>query len=323
MQLKQKQVTLTVAQTKKVADIIVAISIPFKDVSEYCLKKLKCNCIDEPELIKGQEEAAIAYALYETIRDKLAGSPLEVFKNKVSNVECYSIDDHLTITFKTQGTGTSLRKTCGIAMSCLNVGKLHSKYSENMKFLTGKGDSKEHFNFVSKKLAEGVKKAIHITTVGKINTDTTKLKDILSVIITKIPSIDVATAKDTEIPAKKTVSDTDAKPYPVVKCDGLSASIVAEYIRNNSNGMSVGINDVGVVIYNYGWESKHKQLKESKRITDYVHKKYTRLDDKDELSEVFAYFAIDQGFANAVTAERLFTSKLKPAKLIELLKKAL
>ena len=321
MQVKEKQIVLTVATTKRVADIVISISIPFKGVSIHCLKKLTCNCPDDTGLAKGSEEASLAFALFEAVRDKLSGSGLELFKTKASNVSCASISDSLVITFHTQGTGTSLRKTCGILLSCLNPIKLFAKYSENMKFLSGKSGNREEFNFFVKKLADGIKKEISIVAVGKINTDAAKLKDIIKVLVTKLPTIELPSAKETETPGKK--ADEEKETYPIVKCDGLSAAIIADYIRNNSNGMSVGIIDEGVVIYNKSWESKHKQLKDSKRIKDYINKKYAKLEDKEELSAIFAYFSLSEGFINSNIAEKIIASKLKTDKLIELLKKAL
>ena len=87
--------------------------------------------------------------------------------------------------------------------------------------------------------------------------------------------------------------------------------------------MSVSIDESGVTIYNHSWESKHKQIKDAKRIKDYVHKKYDKLEDKDELSPIFAYFALSQGLANSVVAAQVISTKLKTDRLIELLKKTL
>lgn len=323
MHVKSKQVSLTIGQTKKVADIVVSISIPFKGIASCCLKKLKCSCVDVPELVKGSHEASIAYALFEAVRDKLSGSGLELFKTKASNVSCASINDNLVITFQTQGTGTALRKCVGLALSVFNPTKLFTKYSENIKFLSGKGGNKQEFNYVAKKLAEGIKKSIQITSVGKININIIKIKTIVDVVTGKLPSIDMPSAKETDVPSYPKSESSDVKQYPIIKCSGLAAAVVADYVRNNSNGMSVGIVDSGVIVYNHSWESKHKQLKDKKRIEDYIYKKYEKLEDRDELSAIFAYFSLSQGFLDSDIAAKLISTKLKLERLIELLKKSL
>lgn len=320
MQLKKAQILLTVGVTKKVADIVVAISVPY-ELTDCCLKRLKFNCAEGTTLMNNSEESALAFALYETVKAKLAGSASEVFKNKVTNIECNTLGGCFVLTFQTQGTGTSLRKTCGIALSCFNTGKLFAKYSENMKFLSGKNGKKEEFNYVSKKFVESAKKSITITVVGKINLDEEKLKEIVAVLVTKIPEFTTATTKETEAPPKRTADGPET--YPLIKCSGLAVAIVCDYIRNNSNGMSVGIIDEGVVIYNMGFHAKHKQLREKSRIVDYVEKKYAKLEDKHELSQIFTYYALTEGFINSAVAEKVLSSKLKTSKLIELLQKVL
>lgn len=310
MIVSEKQLTLAVAISKKTPDIIIAVTIPVSGIADCCIKRLKFNCAEAPMLMKGSEDAALAYALFETIRDKLMGSGLEIFKNKVSNITCNSFNNSFTITWNTQGTGTSLRKTCGIVLSCLNTSKLFTKYSENIKFLSNKGGKKEEFNFVSKIFAEAIKKSINITVVGKINTDTSKLKDIISVLVSKVATIDIASAKEIMAPPKHG-PEVIEKPYPVIACKGVSMAIVADYIRNNSNGMSVSIVDEGVMIYNYGWESKYKQLNDKTRIKDYINKKYKKLEEKEELSAIFAYFSLAEGFIDAVVAKHIISSKLK------------
>lgn len=321
MQIKEKQITLVVSESKKVSDIIVAVTIPFAGISSGCLKRLKFNYTDSTELVDGSESAAIAFALFETVRDKLTGSGLEIFKNKISNITCYSLDNSFTITWNTQGTGTSLRKTVGIMLSCLNTSKLFTKYSENIKFLSNSGGKKEQFNGLSKKFIESIKKSIDVTAVGKINMVMAKLKDIGDALVSKLPEMDIASVKDiAPLPKHAVVASV---PYPVILSKGIETAIVADYIRNTSNGMAVDITDEGVVIYNYDFEIKHRQIKDAARIKDYIHKKYKKLEDKEELSAIFAYFSLAQGFVTATTAKKLVATKLKASELRDLLLKAM
>jgi len=321
---KSKNVTIDVGVSKKLPDIIVSLSVPFKGISQHCLKKLKSNCVGDNHLSKGTEEAALAFALFETIRDKLSGSGLEVTKTKASEVNCVSIDSNLVFTWHTQGTKTALVKTVGLALTTLNPMKLHTKYSENMKFLCGKGGSKEEFNFVAKKLAEGIKKSIYITAVGRINITSEKIKDAMPTLLGKLPDIIMPSVKEIEAPEKR-VDKGDAliKPYPVIKATGMASAVVADYIANNSNGMSVEVGDEGVIIYNHNWETKHKQLKDKDRISGYVQKKYAKLDVIGELYTVFAYLSLSKGYIDSQVASTLVHSKLKSDKFVEILKKHL
>ena len=323
MLTKSKNITVDVGVSKKLADIIVSVTIPFKGISQHCLKMLKSNYVVNNHLVKGTEEAALAYALFETIRDKLSGSGLEVAKTKASEVNCLSIDGNVVFIWHTQGTKTSLIKTVGLALTTMNPIKLYTKYADNMKFLSGKGGSKEEFNFVVKKLAEGIKKSIYIMAVGRINITSDKLKEEMGTLLRKLPEISIPNAKEISEPEKRVIAETSIKPYPVIKATGVDAAVIADYIRNNTLGFSVEVTDGGVTIYNHGWESKHKQLKDKDRISGYVQKKYAKLDASGELNTVFAYLALSQGYIDSQVASTLVHSKQKSDKFVEILKKHL
>lgn len=316
MNVKSKNIQLTVAFTKRVSDIAVCISIPFSGIAQCCLKKLSCNCSEPSELMQGSEEAALAYALFETVRDKLTGSALEVFKTKVSNISCYAIGDIFSIQFNTQATGTNLRKTCGLALSCFSPQKLYSKYSENIRMLCGKPGKKTEFNYCVKKMIDGIKKSVDIVCVGKIKTDNSKLKDIVDVIQNKMPEMDAPSAKESEAPPKRQKHD---EVYPVIKCSGIAAAGVADYLRSNFNGVSLEVSSHGVVVYNT--TSKLDQLKDKHRIKDYFEKKYNRLDN--EFANLFAYFSLTQKYVNSDTLSKIINGKLTPSKLTEFTAKAL
>ncbi len=320
MRIKKKNITFTIDQTRKVSDIIVSISIKFDSICSHCLNSLKSNCSSDNILHEGAESACLAYALFESIQSKLTFSALELFKTKVSSLECYAINSYFTITFNTQGTISSLRKVCGIVLSTFNPIKLYAKYSENIRFLSNKPGDRNEFNFLVKKLGESIKKDIYITTIGKINFTKDRVEDALDIIFNKIPDIEFPSAKEV---TNLTKHEKYNEKYYIIKCTGITAVSVADYIRANGNGINVSVTNNGVVIYNTLAESKVNQLKDTKRIKDYVEKKYDKLEDRDEFTALFSYFALSQGFADSYTSAQIITSKLKPEQLIELIKKAL
>lgn len=321
MEVRNKNLSLVVGVSKRVPDIAVNITFSFPGVAECCLKGLLCNCAEgERELKNGSHNAALAYALFEAIRDKLVSSPLELSKSRVSNISCKTIGNSLSISWNCQGTGSSLRKTCGLAISCLYPHKLFSKYSENIKFLSGKGGNKDEFAYCVKRMAEGIKKGVQLTAVGKINTDDKKLKDILEVIAKKMPSQEnIGSGKAPTFEKEK--EKEEKEEYPHIKCSGITAAIVADYIRSNSGGMGVEVVNDGVIVYNMSWKSKQKQLSDSRRINDYIQKKYERLGA--EFANLYAYFVLTQGYANGDTAAKIIKTKQSPAKLAGLIKDAL
>ena len=177
MESKLKNLTLVVGMCKKVPDIAVLMGLHY-DCSKINLINLKTNNPSD-ELLNGAESSALGYALFEAIRDKFIGSPLELARSRVSRVDCDSINGKFLISWNTQGSVSMLRKTIGLALSCLDPAKLYAKYAENMKLLGGKND-RDVFNYLANEMIDAIKKGIKVDVVGKINVDAAKLKDLLA-----------------------------------------------------------------------------------------------------------------------------------------------
>ena len=186
MELKYKNLTTIVGQCSKVPDITVLLGIHYK-CSKENLMNLKNNKPSE-KLLDGAESSSLAYALFEAIRDKFIGSPLELSRSRVSRVDCDCINGKLTISWNTQGTFSMLRKTLGLALTTLDPAKLYSRYAENIKLLGGKND-RDVFNYLASELSAVIKKEVKIVAVGKIKMDAAKLKELLNAIEKKQPDM--------------------------------------------------------------------------------------------------------------------------------------
>lgn len=313
MDVKHKNLELCVSMCKKVPDIAVIMGIHFK-VHKPCLNKLKCNhsC---STLYTGVESACLGYALYECVRDKMIGSPLELSRSRVSQLNCDAINGKFLLTWNTQGSVSMLRKTIGLALSCMAPHKLYSKYAENCKIMGCKSD-RSVFNTLANGMSNEIKKGVKIAVVGKIKVDNNKLKDILTKAEKKLPS--PSTEKKTSPVPKYTDIPCE---YPFVKASGVSAVAVADYILSKSGGMSVDVFDDKVVVYNQSWKTKHNALKKADRIEDYVRQKYEKLNE--EFHNVFAYLAITRNLADCCTISKILKTKPNPSSMSELLKKSL
>jgi len=313
MEVKLKDITLVVGQCSKLSDIAVIMGIHY-DCSKNNLINLKTNN-PTADLLTGAEGSALGFALYEIIRDKFIGSPLELSKSRVSRVDCDSINGKLLISWNTQGSMSMLRKTIGLALSALDPPKLYSKYAENIKLLGGKND-RDVFNYYANEMIAAIKKGIKITAVGKIKIDSGKMKELLSKVENKQPK------SETLPKGSKAPQHTDCIcSYPSIKVSGIAAIVIADYIRSKSGGMGVDVFTDSIVIYNNSWPSKQAILKKSDRIKDYVRQKYEKL-GKD-FPCILAYMAITQGYSECCTVSSIIKSKPTPANMVELIKKSI
>jgi hypothetical protein len=316
MEVKNKQLSICVGVCKKVADIAVCMCIPYNGCW-HCLNALKYNMPCDHSTHKGSEHSALLFSVFECIRDKFIGSPLELMKSRVSHVNCNLQNGQMVISWNTQGSMSSLRKTISLALSCLSPQKLFSKYSENMKLISGKSNRGE-FGTCANDLIASIKKEICISVVGKINIDNKKLKAVSDSVYKKLPASEPISSKDTEQIPK---NDEYVEIYPSIKASGISAVAVADYIRNKAGGMNVLVNSDSVIIYNKLWETKRKTLKQMPRIKDYVDKKYIKLGDHFYL--IFAYLAITQGITDCGTIQKILKNKPTASSMKELISKAL
>ena len=313
MDIKLKNFLVTYGQSKRIGDSAISMGIKYP-IMACCLELLKNNQKGD-DCYTGAECSATAFALFETIRDKMIGSPLEVSRSKVSHIDCNFIGDEFVISWNTQSSFSAIRKTMALAISCLHPPKLYSKYAENCKLLGCKSD-RNVFNECSNKLTEAIKKEVVFAIVSKAKIDNAKLKDLVSKVSTKIPK------QETLSGATKAEKHTEHKHiYPVIKATGIDAIVVADYIRSKSGGMGVYVLGNEVVVYNTSWPTKQKALKNSSRIDDYVRQKYEKLDT--DFANVLAYVAISQCYGNASTATKIIKSKPTPSSMKALLKKSL
>jgi hypothetical protein len=316
MESKLKNLQLTVAQCKKMPDIAVLMGIHF-DACPAALMKLdekfsfdnlqKNNCF-----YTGSEEAALAYAYYEAVRNKFVGSPLEVAKSRVSRIDYNAQNSKFMISWNTQGSMSMLRKTIGLALSVINPHKLYSKYAVNIKNLGGKAD-RDVFNFVANKMVEAIKKGVKIAAVGRIKVDGEKLKDLLTKVDKKQPKL------ITEKGTKPDIHENFTHSFPSIKASGISAAVTADYVR--SQGMGVSVLGSEIIVYNKSFESKKKIFKNATRVKNYVGQKYEKL--KTDFPCIFAYLCITQSLCDCCTATSIIKTKPTASSMVSIIQKTL
>lgn len=308
-----KQIDLDIVPLSKVHNISVSMTIPFGGVSAECVSILWGNNPCESDngrcntLHTGSEEAAIAFALYKLIQDKLCGSPLEVARCKVDHVSCKAHDGAFVISWNTQGSGSALRKTLGVALKCLAPNTLYTRYGYNIKNLGGRCD-RSVFNHLANKMIEAINKQVHFVVIGKLKADI-DAKGLLSTAANKFVASSKNASGDCSAPDKHTDHKHD---YAKLSCsDGAAAIVVADYIQHQ--GFGLRIYGKHIFIYSSSWGSKHDALKKRDRIKSYVAAKYDRLGDLAGLFLAYSANASAMGTGSAILN---VAKKIKPSDII-------
>jgi hypothetical protein len=307
--IKQKQIELDVVILPKIYNLSVSVSIPFECSPEY-ISLLMGNNPCEMKLsshYNGLHESSLAFALFNLVREKLCGSPLEVARSKVDHVSCASHQNSFVISWNTQGTGSALRKTIGIVLKCLSPNALFSRYSHNIKLLNGKADRAE-FNYIANKMIDGINKHIHFVAVGKIN-PSTDFSGLLKTAVNKFSSSSKSLSGDSKSPEKYPENKIE---WNKLTCsDGTSAIIVADYIQHK--GFGLRICGKHIIIYSKSWNSKLESLKQKDSILSYISAKYDKLDNLAELFLAYHANSIAMGNSSAILG---LTKKIKPSEIL-------
>jgi len=308
MEAKKKNVSVCFVESRKVPDVAVVLSTKFH-AGGLCLSNLQGNVSCDG--CKGCYNASLCYAVYECIRDKVMGGPLDLARSRVSNIKCASIGNEFVISWNTASTLSAIRKSLGLAASCLVPAKMYSKYADNAKLMGVKPDRAE-FNKLAEDMGKALKSSIKIAVVGKAKLNKEKLQALADKVVDKFP------AQKSDSPKKAvSVKGEHKVDYPCWTAKGLGAALAVEYIQAKSNGMNVTLAGDKICVYSKSWESKKTALKG--RVGDYVKQKFVKLGDN--LGGVLAYLVATQchGTADVVKA----ASKVKSGDVAKMIKQNL
>jgi hypothetical protein len=312
---KLKNIELTIGQCKKLPDIAVILGIHF-DVCHAALFKLdesfSFDNMKGNKVYTGSEKAALSYALYLAVRDKMVGSPLEIARSRVSRIEFDAQEGKFMLSWNTQGSVSMLRKTIGLALSVMNPHKLYSKYAVNCKNLGCSAD-RDVFNHVANEMVADIKKGIKIAVVGRIKVDSAKIKELLQKVEKKLPKL------STEKGTKPSQHDKFVHSFPVIKASGITSAAVEDYIRSQSMGTASIGNEI--IVYNKSFTTKRAALKKVDRIKTYVRQKYEKLGP--DFPCIFTYLCITQKYCTCCSATDIIKTKPSAISMVSLIQKAL
>lgn len=245
----------------------------------FVLQKLMrgqpCSCL---ELAYASENTCIAYTIYEVIKEKLMGSPLEQSKSKISTMQCNYQNGEFFITFNCPNNIPVIKKILMIAMSKISPHKYYAKYSHNIKLLNGK-PFKNEFLYVCN-LMKGF--TVQIFIIGKFNINLEKISDIVTKVSEKYVHIKEVSGSEKPSSLNKNQGNTD---YPFNTAEGYRSIFVKDFIKSES-GLPAVINSGQVIVYNKKWNVLSKKIN-STIVKKYTIQKYAKL--KDNLIPIVLY----------------------------------
>lgn len=291
-----------------------SVAIGFKcQCNWFVLQKLilgqPCSCID---LAYASENTCVAFSIYETIKEKLMGSPLEQSLSKVSSMLCNYQNDEFVITFNCQNNISTVKKNLISVISKITPSKYYSKYSNNIKLLNG-NPFKSEFIYSVNQLKN---MTLNIFIIGKLNVSDEKMSDIAKKLNEKfIPIIEMG-AGEKPASLNKQIGQT---LYPTTISDGYNAVFVRDFIRSET-GFSTVVNSGSVIIYNKKWNIASKRIDES-HIKKYVDTKYGKL--KDKFIHMSLYMIASECSLDILNMIRLYKDNPLTSSIVNSIKKCM
>ena len=294
MQKSAKNVNITFVQERKFPN--AAMNLCFQYACDFhTLHTLKYTTERCPrdEDHRMPELTSLAHALFDTVRDKMIGTPSSVFKNKVFNIDCSASNGGFNIYWVTAGSFTAIRRSLLQIVSTLVPHRLYSKYSENMRIL-GMTPKRPEFNYAVNEMIKAMKAQLEVAIVGRGAIADVKLTALAKDAASKFPRQETQT--DAQRPESKSIDTPD---YPSVRASGLTAFVVADYIDLEMKGSSLFIDRDHIYVINKSFATKRAGLKNKDRIDRFIRTKYSKVPD-DIFHSTMAYTAIIRGFSCGV-----------------------
>jgi hypothetical protein len=237
----------------------------------------------------------VCYALYRAVSDKLAGSPSNVSKSKVSAVYHGYNGGRFYINWQVQGNISAARKSLGLALQQMNPAKVYPAYQDFCRLLK-RPPSREVFNYVADEITKSIKSGIMCAVVGRIKADKSKVEDMLEVLNNKMPNLGVEGSK-----SRPEAEEACHQESCEIKCTGWPAALLKEYIISSLKGVSVNIatNGVCVNVKDTRWTTIQVKLKAN--IKNYMR----RYNNTTDLHPILASFLLGSSSAGAFHVHKL------------------
>jgi hypothetical protein len=303
---KKNNLHLYISQTNKVGNVVVSIGFE-TNCSASTLRHLKsgcsCNCqTDEKKCFsKGAECTSVCFSLYKVIQNKLAGTPLDVFKSKVGKVCCNFTQGVFYVFWDVQGTVSAVRKSLGMALSCIQPSKVYSIYQDCMRVLQHHSD-RNVFNFAADELCKSINSKLVCAVVGKIKADDTKLNAMLDVLSKKLSKLDCEGKKEKPAEYVECVSE-----HCLVKCSGWASGVLRDYLNFKLKGITISTTDNGLCLNmkEARFDTMKSKLKEG--VSDFMNAKFGKV--KTDLYPILSYLLLSSGSLDPINVQKLLKDK--------------
>ena len=237
---KSGNVAVRVEPTRAATQACVVVGIPLP-VNYWVIHALQSGTVDALYDAELFDQSIVAYAAYESARDKLCGSTVNAIKNRVVDTSCGAQSGEFLISVTCAPSLASARKCAGVVFDNLRWGSLYSRYAQWCKAFGVIAD-KAAFSHAAEAANRATQGSIEIVITGKVDTDeeaTARTSELLLRKVKDMPPKEGGRARRVELghmdlPEGREeflASNFRQRPAP-----GLSGVVVQNFVDINTRG---------------------------------------------------------------------------------------
>ncbi len=274
---------LTVEAIPKTQNLSISLTLPFECSAEY-ISMMRSYTPCAVPLSAHAEESAYAFAFFMLLKEKMTMGAADSNKYRLDHIACNGHGRHFVISWNTQGTGSSLKRTIVAAFRFAKPNSIFKSYSYCIKLLGGRAD-RSVFDALAARMIDALGKA-QVFAIGKLTASATTAefkKGVLDAALAKLDHGVAAASK--AVPEKR--ESLPAPLYKITCSDGAAAILVADYLQLAK--VIVHVVDRDVLVQSANFETQKNKLKEASRIEAYFNSKFAK---QGELAtSLLAYYA--------------------------------
>jgi hypothetical protein len=309
MYMPMAKLSYYVIESKLTPDMSIVVGFKYL-CNWFVLQKLvrgqPCMCA---ELAHASENTSMIYSIYEAVREKLVGSPVEQMSSKVSSIKCNYQNGEFIISINCSNNTSSAKKIVSAIVSKMTPSKYYNRYCNNIRLLNGK-PSRSEFIYCSNELGDV---SLNVFAIGKLSP--TKFKEFINAVSIKIPAHTKQHGGTKPHSLTKIAGETE---YPINEADGYKAIFVRDYIKFVT-GYNAVIKSGKVITYNKKWTKDRlkQKIKSVDAIGKFVQKKYARLGDK--FHDMIVYTSGTNGDVDTDTLKALCDDHPSSDKIVDII----
>jgi hypothetical protein len=247
-------VRITTTPSARTKQSVIVLAVPFPKCDSAGIRMLRNPASCGPvESVKDAEIVALAYAVSQRVKSRVANTPLDAANNKLTSFDWYTSEGYLHIVVSCDKTVSNVRVILSKMVVGLTVKALKPIWTSAMNAL-GQRPSSGNFEWAAAQ-AQNMCKEVLVLIASPMRCDAKKLNDIVSKVSSKIPPAESIKG------GKKPENKSNTVEQASLNAPGFMGYFLLNYLQGRDR-TPLALSDGKIIALRSGW-SPSKNLKKA------------------------------------------------------------